>query len=721
MRLTRRTISACALALAGLSACADDALAPTVARGPDAESASARSALRDGGIDRGDTHFSARLTTTTEQPSFGAGGDFAAQELVTSVDEVHVEGGYDRNGQIRFGVWFESAAESPTIGSIRAVGDQVSIYDRQETPFETQLFDDFMASIGMPGGTLLGAFFPSAPPGTDPCAANPYMCGPAAQATPGAVISTEDIGDLRIVRTELDAPQLGAFGSSDRVSMEHRYRRVTHGEAPAHAEAAESWRLEEVVREQVGGPVGAERRVLTRQRMEYRAWHRNPGQDRAREARAREQAAARATEPAVAAATALTGPSRDGAEPRSLLARDVTPQTSDAILGHVCRAGSLQVQETLPAPEGAPSFLFQHGFCGDASTWNGFRTMMRGRFQPARIRAHSLVSTDRIDEQVSDLAGRIQDKRAHQYIVVGHSAGGVVGRRLGQLHPQYVEGVVTIGSPNIGSLVADLGPEIVSELLAGAVQAPCFSTPLCQLITDLLTEQLSGRFLSGFAAALAPAVDDLRTGSPFMAQLNSTHEPFPRVSVDVNVYNRWSFARMIGDGRTPREAVVQFQRPRGDAWVTNTQRLYVAVSWVRVLSAFAIFQMSPYGGGVSCSRAGYVSHWPACTTPTSLTSWYAPWYQSYLTYLLFDISGRVLHLMDRLDATWTYVTTRGARGDGFVHTASQRYPNAPGTHPPLRISIEERLGDSHAGETASPMVLQTMDEAVARIRSRRLQ
>lgn len=722
MRLTQRFIPACAIALATLGACADDALAPTVTRAPDAATASARGTLRDAGIDRSDSHFSARVITTTEQPGFGAGGDFAAQELVTSVDELYVEGGYDRGGQLRFGVWFESAEQSPTIGSIRTVGDQVSLYDRRDTPFESQVFDSFMASLGMPGGTMIGAYFPSVPPGTDPCAADPNFCGPAAQATPGVVISSEDVGDLRIVRTELTPSAIGALGAGDRVSMVHRYRRLTRGAAPAQAEAggaAENWRLEEVVREQWTGPVGAEQRVVTRQEMEYGVWHRNPGKDRVREVRAREEAAARAANPpAVAAATALPAPSLDGEPPRSMLARDVTEASSDAILDQVCRPGALQVAETYTAGEGAPSFLFQHGFCNDASTWNGFRTMMRSQYQPARIRAFSLPSTQRIDDQAEVLAAQIQDKRPHPYIVVGHSAGGIVGRRLGQVNPELVEGVITIGSPNVGSFVADLGPEIVTELLLGSVQAPCFSAPVCDLIVNLLTEQLSGRFLSGFAESLAPAVDDLRTGSRFQSQLNGTHEPFPRVSVAVTVSNRWAFARMIGDGRTPRERLQYNERPRGDAWVTNTQRVYVGVAWVRALTTFAIFQMSPFGGGMSCSRAGYSSTWPACTTPSSLANWYTPWYQTFITYLLFDISGRVLHLMDRLDGTWTYITTRGQAGDGFVHTASQRYPNAPGTYPPLRISLDGYRADSHSGQTASPQVLEAMDEAVTRIRAR---
>jgi pimeloyl-ACP methyl ester carboxylesterase len=723
MRLTRRCAPVYTVALAALTllgACADEALAPTVPRAPDSAGASVQGVLRDRGIDRGDSHFSARVITTSEQPGFGGGGDFAAQEVVTSTDELYVEGGYDRSGQLHFGVWFESAEQSPTIGSIRAVGDEVSVYDRGDTRFESQIFDAFMASIGMPGGTLIGAFFPSVPPGTDPCASDPYACEPAAQSTPGAMVTTEDVGDLRIVRTELEPSGIGAMHGGDRVSMVHRYRRIVRSAAPAntppaHTEAVESWRLEEVVREQWAGPVGAARRVLTRQRMEYGTWHRNPGQDRVREARAREQAAARVA----VSVSAVPLPATFGpvAEPRSLLARDVTTETSDAILDQVCRTGTLQVEENFTAPAGAPSLLFQHGFCGDASTWNGFRTMMRAQYQPARIRAYSLGSTQRIDSQVVDLAGRIREKRARPYILLGHSAGGIVGRRLGQLHPTYVEGVVTIGSPNIGSMVADLGPEIVSELLSTAAQSPCFSGPVCELIADLFTEQVSGRFLSGFAAALAPAVDDLRRGSPFMTTLNSTPEPFPRVSVDVTVPTRWAFARMIGDGRTPRERLERFERPRGDAWVTNTQRVYVAVGWVRALSAFAIFQMSPYGGGVSCSLNGYSSSWPACTTPSSLTNWYAPWYQSFLTYLLFDISGRVLYLMDRLDGTWTYVTTRGEAGDGFVHTASQRYPNTPGIFPPLRLSIGRREGDSHAGETASPTVLRAVDDAMAHIQS----
>lgn len=723
MRLTRRSIPACALALAALGACADEALAPTVTRGPDAATASARGVLRDGGIDRGDSHFSARVITTTEQPAVGSGRDLATRELVRSVDELYVEGGYDRSGQLRFGVWFESAEQSPTIGSIRAVGDQVSLYDRRDTPFETQVFDAFMASIGMPGGTMIGAFFPSAPPGTDPCAADPNYCGPIAQAMPSALMSAEDVGDVRIVRTELEPSARGARGVGGRVSVVQRYRRMARGSAAAQTETGESWRLEEVIREQRSGPAGAEERVVTRQRMEYGTWHRNPGRDRAREARARALAAERAADPApaVASTAALAAPTLETQAPRSMLARDVSDASADAILDQVCRPGALQVAETYSANEGAPSFLFQHGFCNDASTWNGFRTMMRSQYQPARIRAFSLASTERIGAQVEALSTRIREKRPQPYIVVGHSAGGIVGRRLGQLHPQSVEGVVTIGSPNVGSFVADLGPELVTELLLSAVEAPCFSAPVCELITSLLTEQVSGRFLSGFAAALAPAVDDLRTGSAFQSQLNATHEPFPRVSVDVTVSNRWAFARMIGDGRTPRDRLQRNERPRGDTWVTNTQRIYVGVAWVRALTTFAIFQMSPFGGGVSCTRAGYSSAWPACTTPSSLTNWYAPWYQSFITYLLFDISGRVLHLMDRLDGTWTYITTRGQAGDGFVHTASQRYPDVPGTYPPLRISIDGYLADSHSGQTASPPVLRAMDQAVADIRTRRLQ
>jgi hypothetical protein len=222
--------------------------------------------------------------------------------------------------------------------------------------------------------------------------------------------------------------------------------------------------------------------------------------------------------------------------------------------------------------------------------------------------------------------------------------------------------------------------------------------------------------------ALAPVLADLRTGSQFQTMLNSTHELFPRVSIAGHILPRWELARMIGDGRSPRGNVVNGRRPAGDALVTDVQRIYGGAQFLRFLSAFVLFQTYAQSGGINCYNPGYNTMWPACTTPSVLGYWNDPWYQEFLMLILYEVSGRVISLMNRLDGTWAYLTTRGLDdSDGFVHAASQRYPTVPGSHPPLRITLTGAKVDSHSGQTASPGVMTAMDDAIHYVSTRAIQ
>lgn len=715
MRFARRLIPASALALATLGACADEVHAPTALQSS-ATAAAAQGALRDGGINRGDTHFSATVVTTTEESVVG--GEFGiakvADDLVSMDDAVHLEGGYGSDGQLRFGVWFDEPSSSPKIGSMQLVGDNLSVYDQRGVLQEGALFDSFMASIGLPGGTMLGAYFPSEPPGYNPCLGDPDNCGIGAQSLPGATVSTEELGDLRIVRSVMEPSGVVALGGGDRVQMEHRYRRVRGGNDDRAA-----WRLEEIVREQRSLASGQERVTTVRSRVSYRNWHRNPARDATREREATARRSAQAAAQSAAKATAATAATAAA----SVIARDVTGEQADAIADLICRPSDYEIGTGTGVADGR-WLLMQHGFCSNATTWTGFAPALAARTPITMMRAYSLTSTARIETQVAELRERLGELggKSRPHLVVGHSAGGLVARRFGQLHPTYVEGVVTIGSPHLGSHVADFGPEAASDLLMGSLSAACFSGPICQLVVDIIAEHGAGRLTHGLITALAPVLVDLRTGSEFQAVLNSTTELFPRVSIAGHIDNRWELARMIGDSRSPRANVVKGRRPSGDALVTDVQRIYGGAQFLRVLSAFVLFQTYAQGGGISCSNPGYSSAWPACTTPNVLGYWTTPWYQEYLMLVLFDISGRVISLMNRLDATWAYLTTRGqGDSDGFIHAASQSYPKVPGPHPPLRITLTGTKADSHSGQTASPGVMSAMDEAIEYINTRALQ
>lgn len=114
---------------------------------------------------------------------------------------------------------------------------------------------------------------------------------------------------------------------------------------------------------------------------------------------------------------------------------------------------------------------------------------------------------------------------------------------------------------------------------------------------------------------------------------------------------------------------------------------------------------------MDCNRQSVASYWPGCSYAGSLHQWYTAEHQQYLLYLLYDISGRIMALMDRVDGTWNYLVDRKREGsDGLVHQPSQRYPNSPGTYAARRVAIIGRSADAHSGQPKSPAVmLATID------------
>jgi hypothetical protein len=113
----------------------------------------------------------------------------------------------------------------------------------------------------------------------------------------------------------------------------------------------------------------------------------------------------------------------------------------------------------------------------------------------------------------------------------------------------------------------------------------------------------------------------------------------------------------------------------------------------------------------------YAMSWPSCTN----SSWdfNAPWNTTLLMYLTYDAAGRVMSILNAIDRTWDELTTRRAdETDGLIHLSSQRYPSVPGNFTPQRVAVNPSFADSHAGQTKSPGVYNSMLESLARIEGR---
>jgi pimeloyl-ACP methyl ester carboxylesterase len=694
MRYARRLFPVGLLTLSALAACTDQLEAPTASLHTD-PALEARAPLRDAEIDRTDTHFGARVVTTTERHDGAALRSAGEAMLTASEDEVYVEGGYGTDGRIRFTVYFESAAESPRIGYIRLVGNELQTFDRRGVRTRTERSDDAMARAGLPSGDHAMAYFSSTPPTCPPEAPECAVLGVSLEAES----RSGDAGDSRTVRLRPSAGRAGrrAAGAVEEVEIAQRFHRVRR----ASPGTPEAWRVQEIRRTQRTQVNGREEQTVVVTTLRYRTWDRNEAKELSR-AQVREQRPAVQPLPAPSAAVAsvLSPPATENAQ----------------ILGLLCAQGNASFDRIRPEVSRGYNVVYQHGFCSDASVFFRFDERLAQNLAIERSRAFSLASTDRIEAQAIDLRSRIASKITQRHLFIGHSQGGLVVRRLGQLSPEYVSGVVTIGTPHLGAHLASWGPAAAEEALERVIRRDCFNEVICGWVQDIVTDFTSGLLLFGRDDG-APAIQDLQPGSPFLRNLNTAHEAFPRVSIDVDAGRRWALARMVGDSRSSQDRLMRSARPGGDDRVMEVAQVYGIASFLHYFAATAIFTTFIHSRGVSCDRSGYSSMWPGCTDP--MRDFSAQWNTYLYLYLTYEVTGRIMSIMDGIDRMWDELTTRREdETDGLIHLASQRYPNVPGVFSPQRVSVNRLVADSHVGQMKSPGVFGAMLESIGRIEGR---
>lgn len=725
------------LLLCGLSAaaCKDGAPPPTAS--PDDAPVQAFRALADNEINRDDTYYTADVSnsgsvqTTFDTPVTGADGQptysitFPYPTETSSLDI-----GYGYDDQLR-------STLTGTLGRITSVGDWVNVYDPAGNLRTSRSISDALSALGplpvaLPsmnnaevlGGAIMDSV--AAPggdcgPAVDHCHTEPgYTRAPTdgasfaqapteetAFAHPRAGPKVERPSGDRLRMTVLSGPEGGAS------TIVRTFRK--HGRQNAHGKRRAYWVLEEVeTTKELQHPSGGRVRMHMVQRFRHVRFNVSEEHERRRWKVKRDRIANSGTAaPVVAAppASSLRALAR-GWEPQlSALSRRVPTGLQRETTAPPRSTGTPTLN--VAAASGSPFLIYQHGLRGVSGTWAGMRTAIQGDFA-AFDDATQIPDTEvPVPWQAVYLRDEVLARGAPNNVLIGHSLGGLLSRRVGQMIPGQVSGVVTIGSPNIGAHVAIRPPaenvRIIRETTVYGFGGRYCRDGLNQLFVcefinvsaDILTGLLADpTLLSDF-----PSRTDLKPGSAFLDSLNNRYEPFQRAGIESAPSPRWVAFRMAGDGRTP---VTQLN-PRGEEWVDDADFVYQLGGWA-IMVGHALMYYHPYSYGCS-----WYDHMGGYCDP--FAGWHGPggyyygrsnfWWR--IGFFLMEIGYATQNGMNAADRAWDYVTTGGMayRGldetDGFIARSSQRYPDVPGAHVPLRRTIKI-LADSHLGETHSPEV-----------------
>ncbi|HYR06488.1 MAG TPA: alpha/beta hydrolase, partial [Longimicrobium sp.] len=671
-----------------------------------------------GGIDPRDTYFAFDVTTTrTTQGDDTPDALFAATESeYTTSESAYLEAGYGTDGLLRFNVYSDGGTDPrlpPPPAVVRTVGNDVILYDEWGTVAAEYFFDGFMEGTGLPGGDLaLGS-----PYGT--------LYNPLGQRSGGGGAGTQppqitgvDPGQTKVRQVRDDVLQItttsgGTAGpqaaavNGPSISATRTYRRRAVPTSAAAGEAVPAgavlhWVLESVEQTaSVPGPHGNST-VRTRTTYRYAAAHINRGRDESREKALRES-----TAPSKAAQSRVA-PGRSGA---LTAVGGVAAATDDGI--GLCE--KRQYNYTRTVSPGGGAVVYQHGFCSDARTWSAMRERVPETHRVGVEQTYSLNSDAPIESQVDDLTSRLAAMGVPGSVVVAHSQGGLVARRLGQRRPDLVSGVVTIGTPHEGALIASRPASMIASALNDAMSRPCFGA-LCTLQSEVREAVVAGLLTHG-VGELIPAAGDDQPGSALILRVNGHSQPqyetFRRASIAMNVHPRWAVFRLLGDAQTDRARLLNQEPLKGRGYVRDAQRLYDAARVLRYMAMALRWRVTDYGWGWGCHQSGYASYWEPCYNPYGYTShWWQSSYWYFIANVLDLIAGSVIWTMDTVDRLWDDFTTGRVGGtDGFVQLASQHYPRyVPGAWPVLQFQINGF--EAHSGETASASVLTTLRPAL---------
>jgi len=224
---------------------------------------------------------------------------------------------------------------------------------------------------------------------------------------------------------------------------------------------------------------------------------------------------------------------------------------SSAFLPWECTSGANPPQDPCPSVAGGADVVFVHGFNSERLTWGnpsvsyvnnvwqykpGVRPHLRCMLKIENDDAVTLPDNGKDFHENQSLALRnfLDSKSRNHFILIGHSQGGLISRRVAQHYydnadEARVRGVISVGTPHMGAMAATNLPTVRLTIYG------LFYCAWGNLYVDFacgFLENLAGLYvnfvLDAYEGSIG-AVEDLKESSSAINLVNSNPENFVRV------------------------------------------------------------------------------------------------------------------------------------------------------------------------------------------------
>jgi triacylglycerol esterase/lipase EstA (alpha/beta hydrolase family) len=334
---------------------------------------------------------------------------------------------------------------------------------------------------------------------------------------------------------------------------------------------------------------------------------------------------------------------------------------------------------------GPQNVSFMHGFKSSSSTWTRMTNWLNQDFRFGEEVVPTFSWSDHLNTQGGELVNEINSVGGSNYILIGHSQGGLVSRSAAQQYQTAnnkqttVTGVVTLDSPNTGAPIAVTGgPTILAGL--EFLGAWLWDVTGCNTANDNFVCYMAALvFFGGPVVAdvwysTNPDMQDMIPNSTFLNGLNAYAESFKRAGIVSYTPLRWDETRILDNALFLGTVGCYPETGCGERDIAAiTDGVYNEVVGLFV---FCIFE--------------------EIFDPDNADYW-----ASEAFYFLEILVG-----MDVVDGFWNIIVSGLQPSDGLVPTSSQSYPSSSAVQYPIYGA------DSHTGATTSTYVHATLDQVL---------
>jgi pimeloyl-ACP methyl ester carboxylesterase len=383
-----------------------------------------------------------------------------------------------------------------------------------------------------------------------------------------------------------------------------------------------------------------------------------------------------------------------------------------------------------PVNGGDVPVIFQHGYKAGAGDWNDMQPRLGSQLR-IDTRASTVPVEGDLFNAATGLNGQVQALFPNQRaIAIAHSAGGLVARRAAFQDPSKISGLVTVGTPHRGALIAERAPTAVAAF-TGLIPSiflgpPCLNgalDPAGRVCGNLGIVDVSGGAVLALAGMMITTnqlrdARDLEPGSTFVSEVNTPPESYVRVGITHRVPRRWSVAREVGEVLAVNGSGLEWNSPKGQQWADGMSLVHriAIISFVQAtVMIWMLSQMEVDQGRLTINT----TCGPSWTMPNAGCG-YDPWssalnrsghISNWYRFLLWEqsIALSTALTLSIGDYIWNMAVAAGRTSDSFIAAESQAFPNNPGSAiPPVNIESDRSSANGplvgHLGETHSEMV-----------------